>query len=211
MTDEVRRDRGDDERLDAGLRSLPRSIEPGRDLWPGIEARLEPRRSARARPGWSWPAQAAAALLLVAASSLLTARFVDPRRDEGTMTSGPAAVATDAGRAGATVVPAAFGPGARLDPEYVAARHQLTAMLESRVARLPASTRVKLEANLAELRRAADEINVALAGQPGDPLLQELLLKTYQDELAVLANVNQLTDAVAGAAVATPDGKRMQL
>ena len=31
------------------------------------------------------------------------------------------------------------------------------------------------------------EINAALAQQPGDPLLEELLLNTYQDELAVLA------------------------
>ena len=63
--------------------------------------------------------------------------------------------------------------------------------------RCPASSRAKLESSLGELRRAAEQINVALAEQPGDPLLQELLLATYQDELAVLANVNQLTSALA--------------
>ena len=52
------------------------------------------------------------------------------------------------------------------------------------------------------MHRAADEINAALAAQPGDPLLEELLLKTYQDELAVLASVNQLTGS-PGASAAT--------
>ena len=47
------------------------------------------------------------------------------------------------------------------------------------------------------MRRAADEINAALARQPGDPLLQELLLSTYQEELGVLASVNQLTGTSA--------------
>ena len=50
------------------------------------------------------------------------------------------------------------------------------------------------------MRRAAEEINAALARQPGDPLLEELLLNTYQDELGVLASVNQLTST--GVAVA---------
>ena len=62
---------------------------------------------------------------------------------------------------------------------------------------MPASARQKLLANLAEMRRAADEINTALARQPGDPLLEELLLNTYQDELGVLASVNQLTSTGA--------------
>ena len=109
-------------------------------------------------------------------------------------------------------MPAAFGPGTRLDAEYVAARRQLTAMLEARMASLPESTRAKLEVNLAEMRRAADQINAALAEQPGDPLLEELLLKTYQDELAVLANVNQLTTALASTAGPTAaDSKRIEL
>jgi hypothetical protein len=82
-------------------------------------------------------------------------------------------------------------------------------MLESRVERLPPSARHKLVANLAEIRRATAEINAALAVQPGDPLLEELLVNAYQDELAVLASVNDLTGA--NGAVASPDGKRVQL
>lgn len=203
----------DDRRLDAELRGLSRTtIEPGRDLWPGIAAQLEPRSmpgTSRRRPAWLW--QAAAAVLLVAGSSLLTATLLDNERDDGTMAAATRVAPAPAGTSGAMAMPAAFGPGARLDPEYLAARRQLTAVLETRMANLPSSTRAKLEVNLAEMRRAAEQINAALAEQPGDPLLEELLLKTYQDELAVLANVNQLTNALAGTAGGKADPERMQL
>jgi hypothetical protein len=188
--------------LDARLQQLPREIEPGRDLWAGIESRLEPRAAVdRRRPAWLW--QAAAAVLLVAGSSLLTATLMNERRDDGTMAASSAVETVQA-------MPIAFGPGKRLDPEYLAARRQLTAVLDERMASLPASTRAKLEASLGELRRAAEQINVALAEQPDDPLLQELLLATYQDELAVLANVNQLTSALAADGRGTQP-KRMDL
>ena len=59
-----------------------------------------------------------------------------------------------------------------------------------------------------EIRHSSAEINVALELSPGAPLLEELLLNAYQDELAVLASVNQLTGNGAGA---TTDPTRMQL
>jgi hypothetical protein len=107
-------------------------------------------------------------------------------------------------------MPAAFGPSGKLDAEYLAAREQLTQMLDRRIAELPPSARAKLEFNLGEMRRAADEINAALAAQPGDPLLEELLLTTYQDELAVLSNVNELTNSLERAPAPSTE-KRMQL
>ena len=64
-------------------RELSLEVEPGRDLWPGIAARLEQQARAAAasvtrRPAWAW--QAAAALVLVAGSSLLTASLLDGAR-----------------------------------------------------------------------------------------------------------------------------------
>lgn len=205
MTDH---ERSQQERLDAGLRELPLALEPGRDLWPEIAAGIAHEPAARRRSPWL--AQAAAGILLVAGSSLLTATLLD--RDPGVVresaqdrTRLPVPASAPAGFA---PMPAAFGPNVRLDPEYAAARKQLTVMLQARLAALPPSTRAKLETNLGEMQRAAEQINAALAEQPGDPLLEELLLKTYQDELAVLASVNQLTDALATAPAAE---KRMQL
>jgi hypothetical protein len=204
MTDSAR---PTDELTDAKLRELPRALEPDRDLWPGIAAGLDCRepRSRRRR----WIAQAAAGLLLVAGSSLLTATLLDrgaaDRTQSARVEPKPPPVA---GTGVFAPMPAAFGPSVRLDPEYAAARRQLTDVLQARLERLPASTRSKLETNLGEMQRAAEQINAALAEQPGDPLLEELLLKTYQDELAVLANVNQLTDALA---VAPAAAKRIAL
>ncbi|HEX9773929.1 MAG TPA: hypothetical protein VGA44_10730 [Steroidobacteraceae bacterium] len=169
-------------RVDRALASLARDVPPDRDLWPAIAAGLEPRRAVR-----RWLPLAAAAVLLVAASSLITSTLV--RRAEGPVAARPEAVPAAPG-----AQRAAFGPGHALDAEYAAARQQLAAMLALRIDRLPNSARQKLEDNLAVLHRAADEINAALALQPGDPLLEELLLNTYQDELAVLASVNQLTN-----------------
>jgi hypothetical protein len=196
--------------LDAQLRSLPLEIAPGRDLWPGVAARLEAAHPATQvtarRPAWPW--QAAAAVVLVAGSSLLTATLLDSRVPpiQPAATVVPATATPDA----AVVLPVAFGPAGNLDPEYLAARERLTQMLGERIASLPVSARAKLEFNLAEMRRAADEINAALAEQPGDPLLEELLLKTYQDELAVLSNVNELTNSLARAPAPSAE-KRIQL
>jgi hypothetical protein len=203
-------------RLDAQLRELPLEVPPGRDLWPDIAARIDERMSpatpAARRPAWLW--QVAAALVLVAGSSLLTASLLD--RDRLLQQSAAHITPTNAipGLDGAVTMPAAFGPAGQLDPEYIATRGQLTQMLDRRIGALPPAARAKLEFNLGEMRRAADEINAALDEQPGDPLLEELLLKTYQDELAVLANVSQLTNSLENAPMNKPEsptGKRMQL
>ena len=209
-------------RLDARLRELPLEVAPGRDLWPNIAARIDERASpvapATNRSAWLW--QAVAAVVLVAGSSLLTASLLD--KDRLVQQSAVPTAAVNGMPAPevpeAAIMPAAFGPAGHLDPEYVAVRKQLTQMLDRRIAMLPPAARAKLEFNLGEMRRAADEINAALAEQPGDPLLEELLLKTYQDELAVLSNVSQLTNSLENAPVnapvnmpGSPTGKRMQL
>jgi hypothetical protein len=183
--------------LDTALDALPRSIEPERDLWPTIEARLEPR-SVRAGRRWLWPA--AAAVLLVVGSSLITATLL---RDDEPLVAQRVRAAGQVGYASA-----AFGPGQTLDPAYETARQDLVRTLSKRIDRLPPDVRRQLEKNLREIRHASAEINAALELSPGDPLLEELLLSAYQDELAVLTSVNQL----AGANGAGPiDATRMQL
>jgi hypothetical protein len=182
---------------------MPRAIEPSRDLWPGIASRIEAerQRSARVPPWWR---QAVAAVVLVAGSSLLTAAWLERGR------VAPATTATTAPAPAAQVVPATYGPAGGLDPDYLKARRQLGLLLQARMATMPASARAKLELNLAEMHRAAEQINAALLQQPGDPLLEELLIKTYQDELMMLANVNQLTGV--GKVAAVPAAmERMQL
>lgn len=188
--------RESDPRIDEMLGSLPREIEPRHDLWPAIEARLDSRPSRR-RPAWAW--QAAAAVVLVAASSLITASLLrrgDSPTAQATATSLP-------------VVRAAFGQSRGLGAGYESARQELATDLEQRLSTMPEPARQKLLANLAEMRRAADEINAALARQPGDPLLEELLMNTYQDELGVIASVNQLTRTGATSVPAQQENIRL--
>src|SRR6185437_7597306 len=45
MSDETRTDEIRDEILRKAMESLPREIAPERDLWPGIAARIAPRRN----------------------------------------------------------------------------------------------------------------------------------------------------------------------
>jgi hypothetical protein len=188
-------------RLDAALARLPKGIEPSRDLWPAIEARLE-SRSVRRRQDWRW--LAAAGVLVAIGSSMITAILLRDDRPEPAQL----AAAVEAAVEEAPVIPAAFGPGGRMGPGYLATRRVLLRELESRIDRLPPEAQKSLERNLAELHRASAEINAALALKPGDPLLEELLLNTYQDELAVLASVNHL--AGGNGAGPTNDPTRMQ-
>jgi hypothetical protein len=177
--------------LDRRLEALPPGIEPPRDLWLAIAAELEPHVAPARR---SWLSQAAAAAVLVIASSVLTSVWLRQQTHPVAQVTPSAPLPANA--TATTMTPAAqraaFGPSHSLDAEYMKARAQLARMLDERIGRLPASARQKVELNLAEMRRAADQINRALATAPGDPLLEELLLTTYQEELAVLARVNQL-------------------
>lgn len=184
--------------LDEALSQLPRSIEPGRDLWPDIAARLETGAApVRSRQRWAWAA--AAAVLLVVASSLITATLL--RQEPQQVASSQSAPPVDPSSV-PEVIPASagdstsgFGPGHRVGPAYLANRRVLTRELEERLARLPPEGREQLAKNIAELRRASAEINAALQLHPGDPLLEELLFNIYQDEISVLANVDRLTAA----------------
>jgi len=205
--------------IDARLQEMPRDVAPPRDLWPDIAARIEAERSAQpagrapsGRPRWMLPAlAAAAAITLVATSSLITAALLGNSRQPATIAATTVPSRTAEPTTEPRIMTAAFGPGHVLDQGYVAARRQLASTLQARIARLPPSARQKLEANLAELHRATHEINAALAQQPGDPLLEELLLSTYQDELAVLASVNQLTSNPGDGAGKKVDDKRIAL
>jgi len=104
-----------DARLDARLGSLPLEVEPGRDLWPGIAARIEasaaPVAAPARRPAWMW--QAAAAVILVAGSSLLTASLLDRKAPASQSANQPVAAPSVSGQVPANTAP---GPGGHPAP-----------------------------------------------------------------------------------------------
>lgn len=179
--------------LDTALASLPESLTPPRDLWADIRARIELEESAAGGSGGSFRGwmgqwrQLAASLVLAAAASALT--YVLTRQAEQNETPvvyepTPAPIVS--------AMPASFG-GENLSADYFKARAGLDAEFERRIATLPPATRAKLENDLADLRRAANEIAATLAEHPSDPLLQDLLMSTYRSELRLFADVNAMT------------------
>ena len=62
----------------------------------------------------------------------------------------------------------------------------------------PAGGRAKVLASLATIEKAKEEIESALGKDPGNALLQELLVNTYQDEMRVLTDVREASDAGKG-------------
>ena len=179
--------------LDEALASLPEDVAPQRDLWPQIRAEIEQTPiAAPASPLQSNWFRLAAAVLLVLATSFVTYYVTRQSMQEQVAKTAPETAPAPQ----VTGQPASFTFGSeRLGASYVNARAELDKRFQERIASLPPATRAKVERNLADLRHAAAEISATLAEHPSDPLLQDLLMSTYQSELQLLANVSELPTA----------------
>lgn len=152
---------------------LPRSVDPSVDLWPGIHARLAPRVARRNRiavPGWLL---AAAAVLLIAVSSGVTALLLRQR---------PALPAV-----------AAAGALTPLEDQYASAAADLGAALEQARQRLSPETIKTIERNLAVIDSALAESRRALAGDPGNASLERLVIATWQQKMDFLRRATALS------------------
>jgi len=70
--------------------------------------------------------------------------------------------------------------------------------LQARLAALPPPARAKVSASLAAIEQAKQDLEEALGRDPGNALLQELLVNTYQDEMRVLTDVHEASDPGRG-------------
>lgn len=172
-------------------RQLPAGIAPARDLWPGIAEAIDERSAPpRGRPGWNRVfAQAAAVLLLVGGSSGVT--WLAMKQDTQTVATEPSVEVLQF-----QPVAGSFGSQYHLGPDFLDARNDLAARLDEELERLPPETRAEVQANLGTIRAAIVEINLALANEPGNALLQTLLMNAYRDELAVMSRVDGMANSV---------------
>jgi hypothetical protein len=179
--------------LDEALASLPEDVAPERDLWPQIRAEIAKTPiAAPASPEQANWFRLAAAVLLVLATSFVTYYVTRQSMQQRVAQTAPEAAPTPQ----VTGQPASFSFGSeRLGAGYVNARAELDKRFQERLATLAPADRAKVEKNLADLRHAADELSATLAQHPSDPLLQDLLMSTYQSELQLLANVSELPTA----------------
>jgi hypothetical protein len=186
--------------LDRALASLPKEVPPARDLWPAIAAAIhgpsavvDATRMPRT-PVRLW-LQVAAGFLLIVASSVTT-YFVMHRSMQRDALQAQQEIARRLLEAPPMpAMPVSFAGAETLGADYLQTRAALNTEFQKRLADLPPAARTRLQSDLADLRRAATDIAATLATHPSDPLLQELLLSTYQNELALMSSVNQMTAA----------------
>jgi hypothetical protein len=179
------RDERERDPLLARVAALPQSIEPPRELWDGIRARLDAPAPAAAPPvrglSWSWALAAGAAVASL--SVLFTWMAV---RGPGEV---PVQVAARSPTPVEALQPVSFGSYARLGPGYAETRAQMLDLFRQRLATLPDDVRLRVEGDLAAIQKAADDIDAALAADPSSQLLNRLLLSTYQEELRLYTRV----------------------
>jgi hypothetical protein len=171
-----------EDKLTRAASQLAKEISPDRDLWPEIEAAITAPRRRRWTPAF---AQAAAVVLLVGASSGVT--YLATRGDHVTAVPVPVPVP------GYEYSRAAFGTDYTLGPSYQDAYADLASTLDKQLAKLSPEERDDVERTLAVIREAIGDINAALALDPDNAYLQELLQKTYREELTVMRRVGGLT------------------
>ena len=172
--------------------SLPRSIDPPADLWPDIRTRLRQQpvpaanRMATSHSRWEsfvrdrrW--LAAAAVLLIVASSALTALLMRPRAND--LARAPDSVAPAARPGGAPIVRTVSDEYDRLDQE-------LAALLAAQREKMQPETVAKVERNLAIIDAAIAEIRQALAEDPGNDALRQLLKASYGQKSALVRQVS---------------------
>jgi hypothetical protein len=177
-----------DDKLMMAARNLASEIAPKRDLWPGVaEAISEPQRSR-----WTpMLAQAAAVVLLVGASSMVTYSVIK-YSDANT----PAERMARIEPSNLVFEQAAFGPDQTFDSVFGRAGGNVKSNLSSGLENLSPEARADVERNLAVIRQAITDISQALEEEPNNAFLQELLIEAYGNELALMNRVGNMAQRV---------------
>ena len=158
--------------------ALPRSLEPSRDLWPGIEARISETKVVRGRFGRR--ALLAAAATVVIVSSVVTAYFVGRSQAVVVTAESPAVV-----ESGPSEVLLASFEGLGVD-NYLDTRTELLDALEARKHELSAETMDVVMENLLLIDQAMDRIAEALGEDPENEFLMKQLAGAYRRQIDLL-------------------------
>jgi hypothetical protein len=162
---------------------LPKDVEPSRDLWPGIAARLgEAPREATGKD-LRWPMALAAGFLVASVSALLTWSLM--RTPEPVVVAITPTVQAPV----AEIVPVSYGPNSGLTAQELTARDELVVRFREKFTTLRPETRDAIVKNLAIMQTAADQIDAALAKDPASGMLKGMLVGTYKQELQLYSTV----------------------
>lgn len=171
----------------AGAAALPRAIAPPAELWEALRATTSARP---ARAAWTVRMTrrelAVAAALLVALSSGITAALMLDR-------GAPAAASVAAADRGAARPPAAWVEFRRAEAEYVRTADDLEALLAGNRDALAPETVRTVEASLRAIDAAIRDARAALAHDPANAELSNVLAATYRDKIDVLERTLRLS------------------
>ena len=186
--------------------TLPKSIEPPAGAWAKIRAEIEasgnPDRSdiqeiaSQSKPSvrvafWQRPIfLAAAALLLVAGSSALTAVAIGRRgtsRPPSSVERPIAAIATDNNNG-----PASLAQFTVVESDYLRAVNDLSATLESEQGSLSPETIAKLRESIKVIDTAILEARNALAADPANKTLIQMLANSYEQKVDLLKRTTEM-------------------
>ena len=167
---------------------LPAAIDPPEGAWTAVRVRLQPRpRVATFRGrGWvrEWGLRAAAVLVLVAGSSAVTVLVLRSRD------GGPASGFAE--RQPAPVPPTLPASVVAVERSYAAAIDDLTQTLRAQRGTLAPSTVATLERTLRVIDAAIAEARAALAADPRNDALLDVLSANYEQKVQLLRRASEL-------------------
>lgn len=171
-----------------GAGTLPRHLEPPRDLWPGIRSALRagklPRRGMDRRLA-RWPrwAELAVAAALIVISGGVTALFLRSR---------PVAPETGPGGAPVLTAEATLASFRDAESEYLKATEDLRRALRERRDELSPETLAVVEENLRVIERAIREAWEALEKDPGQLRGGHVVTSLYRKQIELLQQAVRL-------------------
>jgi hypothetical protein len=173
----------------SAARALPREIDAPVDAWVAIRSAIDGRRHQtadapvfRSRPWRRWAGALVAASALVAATAVTTVRVVKSRS-----VSTPVAGAAASAAVGA--VPASL---AAVDGSFAPTLRDLSAALDASRGKLAPETVARVERSLGVIDQAIAEVRDALARDPANTVLVELLAGSYRQKVELLRRASEL-------------------
>ena len=187
MTD----DNKSDDKLMMAARGLATEVAPERDLWPGVEEAIQTQKQPQRSRMPPMLAQAAAVVMLIGASSMVTYSLI---KYDDANTAPQSVVRVEP--TNLVFEQAAFGADQTFDSVFGRASGNVAADLNRGLENLSPETRADVERNLAVIRQAITDISQALEDEPNNAFLQELLVEAYGNELALMNRVGTMTQRV---------------
>jgi anti-sigma factor RsiW len=164
--------------------ALPASLEPPAGAWEGIRGRLRPPPRAIARahriPAREWVWLAAAAIVLVAGSSALTMLALRSRPSDQMTTAQTSAA------------PAAPPAVRAVEQSYAGVVDELTLTLRAQRAALAPETIATVDRALGVIDEAIGEARAALAADPSNDTLLDVLSANYEQKVQLLRRASEL-------------------